>query len=146
MPVTVPDRESLNSRVWYKIVNPSDNRQLIKIYTPRISEKNGPICCYRIFVVKLAPQDNLRLIRPPEEMDVYTYQDVSQAQRTAAYLAEMFDGNHIPSEIIIGDGIAHNGSAACERCIGLKRKHASNIGFVPEVLIFYFFFFIGYNL
>ncbi|OXU25361.1 hypothetical protein TSAR_005640 [Trichomalopsis sarcophagae] len=131
MPVTVPDRENLNARSWHKIE--SQDRQLFKVYMPRISERNGPICCYKIFVVKLAPQKTLADLPSPEEISVFSYQYVYSSPLGGAYLAETFDSNHLPPEVFIGDGETHNASAACERCMGLKQKPIPTLlHFIPE--------------
>ncbi|XP_011501448.1 PREDICTED: tyrosine-protein phosphatase 69D isoform X2 [Ceratosolen solmsi marchali] len=131
MPVTVPDRENLNARSWHKIE--SQGRQLFKIYLPRITERNGPICCYKIFIIKLAPQKTLVDLPPPEEISVFSYQYVYSSTLGGAYLAEMFDSNHLPPEVFIGNGESHNGSIACEQCIGLRQKSIPTLlHFIPE--------------
>ncbi|KAJ8667803.1 hypothetical protein QAD02_009466 [Eretmocerus hayati] len=129
MPVTIPERENLNAKFWHKLEN--QGRQLFKIYMPKFSERNGPICCYRIFVVKLAPQKTLADLPPPEEIPVFSYQHVYSSPSGGAYLAEMFDSSHLSSDVFIGDGEVHNTSVACNQCIGLKQKP------VPPPLKFY---------
>lgn len=129
MPVTVPDY--LNGRSWHKIEN--QGRQLFKMYTPRVSERNGPICCYRIFVIKLAPQKTLADLPPPEEIFVYPHNYVYTSPIGGAYLAEMFDSNQLPAEVFIGDEETFNGSIACRQCQGLKLKPKPPIHFIPEV-------------
>jgi protein-tyrosine phosphatase len=142
MPVTVPDRENLNARSWHKIE--SQGRQLFKVYLPRISERNGPICCYRIFIIKLAPQKTLVDLPPPEEISVFSYQYVYSSPLGGAYLAEMFDSNNLPPEVFIGNGESLNGSIACEQCIGLRQKPIPTLlHFVPEVrILFLVLFFV----
>lgn len=131
-PMTVPDRENLNMRSWRKIEN--QGRQLVKLYLPRMSERNGPICCYRVFLVKLAPQKTLADLPPPEEIPVYSYSYVHSSQSGGAYLAEMFDSNFLLSDVFLGDGESFNKSTACEHCIGLKpRPIPPLLHFVPEV-------------
>ncbi|XP_014226420.1 tyrosine-protein phosphatase 69D [Trichogramma pretiosum] len=133
MPATVPDKDNLNlnSKSWDKVA--SQDRQLFTIYTRKISERNGPICCYRIFVVKLAPHKMLADLPQPEELSVFSYQYVHQSPLGGAYLAEVFDGSYLPPEIFIGDGISQNGSDACQRCVGLRQKRIPTLlSFVPE--------------
>lgn len=135
MPATVPDREDMNSRVWYKIEN--QGRQLLKLYTPRISERNGPICCYRIFVVKLAPHKTLADLPSPEEIPVYSYSFVHSSNSGGAYLAEQFDSNNLPVEVFIGDNETHKGGSNCDKCVGLKPKPIpTTLTFLTEVLFF----------
>lgn len=45
MPPTVPDKNSLLRFSWMKAEEQS--KWLFKLFAPRISERNGPICCYR---------------------------------------------------------------------------------------------------
>ena len=131
MPVTTPDRDSLNLRTWRKIEN--EGRQLFKLYLPRISERNGPICCYRIFIIKLGPQKTIGDLPPPEEIPVYSYHYIHSSNSNGAYLAEMFDSDRLISEIFLGDGESFNGSTACEKCIGLKPKPIPTVlHFIPE--------------
>lgn len=132
MPVTVPERENLNVRSWYKIE--SQGRQLLKTYTPRLSERNGSICCYRIFLVKLGPQQTLADLPSPEEIPVYPYQYVYNSQSSSAYLAEMFDSDKWPAEVFLGDDETFNASLACQQCTGLKQKTAPTlVNIQPEV-------------
>ncbi|XP_035721716.1 tyrosine-protein phosphatase 69D-like [Vespa mandarinia] len=130
-PATIPDRDSLNMRTWRKIEN--EGRQLFKLYLPRISERNGPICCYRVFLVKLAPQTSVSDLPPPEEINVYSYSYAHSSPTGAAYAAEAFDSDQLMSEIFLGDGISSNGSVQCNRCIGLRAKGPPSVlHFVPE--------------
>ncbi|XP_043676393.1 tyrosine-protein phosphatase 69D-like [Vespula pensylvanica] len=130
-PVTIPDRDSLNMRTWRKIEN--EGRQLFKLYLPRISERNGPICCYRVFLVKLAPQTSVSDLPPPEEINVYSYSYAHSSPTGGAYAAEAFDTDQLMSEIFLGDGVSSNGSVQCNRCIGLRAKGPPSVlHFVPE--------------
>lgn len=45
MPPTVPDKEKLSRFDWGKVEE--RGKWLLKLFLPRISERNGPICCYR---------------------------------------------------------------------------------------------------
>ncbi|KAG7207852.1 hypothetical protein KM043_009453 [Ampulex compressa] len=131
-PVTVPDRDNLNMRTWRKIE--SQGRQLFKLYLPRISERNGPICCYRVFLVKLGAQKSVSDLPPPEEISVYSYQYVHNSPTGGAYVAEIFDSDRLISEIFLGDGESFNGSTMCDKCLGLRPKAAPPVlHFVPEI-------------
>lgn len=131
-PVTVPDRDSLNMRSWRKIEN--QGKQLFKLYLPRITERNGPICCYRVYLIKLAPQKSVTDLPPPEELGVYSYQYAHSSSSGGAYVAETFDSDRLISEIFLGDGETFNGSSMCKKCIGLRPKASPPVlHFVPEV-------------
>lgn len=135
MPVTIP--ENINNwhieKPWHKIEN--QGRQLFKMHTPRVSERNGPICCYRIFVIKLAPQTTLADLPSPQEISVYPFKYVHSSPLGGAYLAEMFDNNQLPAEVFIGDEESFNGSLACQHCVGLKQKPKPIVHYIPEVCI-----------
>lgn len=132
MPVTVPDRDNLNLRMWRKIQN--EGRQLFKLYLPRISERNGPICCYRIFMVKLAPGKTSGDLPPPEELEVHSFHYAHASPAGGAYLAEMFDSNDLHSEVFLGDGsVVFNGSTSCDKCIGLRPKPSPTLHLLPDV-------------
>lgn len=45
MPPTIPDKDKLTGFIWGKVEE--QGRWLFKLSLPRISERNGPICCYR---------------------------------------------------------------------------------------------------
>ncbi|XP_032671027.1 tyrosine-protein phosphatase 69D isoform X2 [Odontomachus brunneus] len=131
-PVAVPDRENMNMRTWRKIE--SQGRQLFKLYLPRISERNGPICCYRVYLVKLPPQKSVSDLPSPEETVVYSYQYAHSSPIGGAYIAETFDNDQLSSEIFLGDGESSHGGAMCDKCFGLRPKPAPPVlHLVPEV-------------
>lgn len=132
MPPSMPDKDSLNLRTWRKIEN--EGRQLFKLYLPRISERNGPICCYRVFMMKLSPQKTIADLPSPEDIPVYSYNYVHSSNANGAYLAEMFDSDRLMTEVFLGDGESFNGSSACEKCIGLRPKPIpTELHFIPEL-------------
>ncbi|KYN41587.1 Tyrosine-protein phosphatase 69D [Trachymyrmex septentrionalis] len=131
-PITVPGRDNMNMRSWRKIEN--QGRQLFKLYLPRISERNGPICCYRVYLVKLPPHKTVDDLPSPEEIVVYSYQYVHNSPTGGAYIAEIFDSDQLLTEIFLGDGESSNGGAMCDKCIGLRPKPAPPLlHFVPEI-------------
>lgn len=131
-PVTVPDRDNMNMRSWRKIE--SQGRQLFKLYLPRITERNGPICCYRVYMVKLPPQKTVGDLPPPEQIAIYSYQYAHSSSTVSAYVAEIFDSDKLSTEIFLGDGEASTGGAMCDKCYGLRPKPIPPVlHFVPEV-------------
>ncbi|KAL0106185.1 hypothetical protein PUN28_016122 [Cardiocondyla obscurior] len=131
-PVAVPDRDNMNMRSWRKIE--SQGRQLFKLFLPRISERNGPICCYRVYLVKLSPHKTVSDLPPPEEIAVYSYQYVHSSPTGGAYIAETFDSEQLLTEIFLGDGESSNGGPMCDKCIGIRPKPAPPLlHFVPEI-------------
>ncbi|CAD7082783.1 unnamed protein product [Hermetia illucens] len=101
MPVTVPDHIGRVSWVKIKV---SEEQVLIRLHMDRTSERNGPICCYRIYLVRIT--DANKHLPIPEHLDISTYSKVHSPNNTrgGAYIAEMFSGEHFRSEILLGDG------------------------------------------
>lgn len=131
MPPSVPDKDSLNLRTWRKI--DYEGRKLFKLYLPRISERNGPICCYRVFMVKLNQQKTIADLPLPEDISVYSYNYIHSENSNGAYLAEMFDSKHLMTEVFLGNGESFNGSSECDKCIGLRPKPIpTELHFIPE--------------
>jgi len=130
-PVTIPDRDSMNMRNWRKIE--SEGRQLFKLYLPRISERNGPICCYRVYLVKLPPHKTVSDLPPPEEIAVYSYQYAHSSLTGGAYVAETFDSDQLLTEVFLGNGESSNGGAMCDKCVGLQPRPVPPLQFVPEI-------------
>jgi hypothetical protein len=60
MPPTVPDKERLNNFNW-GVIEDGKLGYLLQLFTSRISERNGAICCYRVVVVKLGAQQKVIL-------------------------------------------------------------------------------------
>lgn len=129
-PVAVPDRDNMNMRSWRKVE--SQGRQFFKLYLPRMSERNGPICCYRVYLVKLPPHKTVSDLPPPEEITVYSYQYVHSSSAGGAYVVETFDSDQLLTEMFLGDGESSNGGAMCNKCVGL-RPGPPPLLFVPGI-------------
>ncbi|XP_069693184.1 tyrosine-protein phosphatase 69D isoform X2 [Periplaneta americana] len=123
MPPTIPDKDKLARFNWGKVEE--QGRWLFKLALPRVTERNGPICCYRIFVVKLEPHQSVDDLPAPEDFHVSSYEEVHHSKRGGAYVAEMFESNALSSEVFLGDGQTlhmNNNNSACNHCIGLRPK------------------------
>lgn len=102
---------------WKKVQ--SDGKHFFQLHLPRVSERNGPICCYRIFMVKMEPQSSVAQLQKPKEIPLLTYYEVHQTTKSGAYLAEMFDSARFVPEIFLGDGqLTSTVSGDCIKCIG----------------------------
>ncbi|XP_014090961.2 tyrosine-protein phosphatase 69D isoform X2 [Bactrocera oleae] len=114
MPIAVPDAIS---RIMWTKVKTNDEKCVFKLFVPRISERNGPICCYRLYLVRMG--NNKNELPTPEKLNISTYQEVHAPNNTegGAYLAEMFSDDYFRSEIFLGDGkrfFEHQGISATE--------------------------------
>ncbi|XP_046406148.1 tyrosine-protein phosphatase 69D [Ischnura elegans] len=114
MPPTTPDK--LKDIRWKKI----EEQGLIKLFLPRVSERNGPICCYRIILIKLEPQQTTTFLPAPQDVLITTYDDVHN-KKGGAYVAEMFESDKLASEIFLGDGITSNvETSQCRACLATQ--------------------------
>ncbi|PNF23076.1 Tyrosine-protein phosphatase 69D [Cryptotermes secundus] len=121
MPPTVPDKDKLARFSWRKLEE--QGHWLFKLLLPRVTERNGPICCYRVFLVKLEPHQSVADLPAPEDFHVSSYEEVHHSKKGGAYVAEMFESNSLISEVFLGDGqTMHVNSSACDHCIGLRPK------------------------
>ncbi|KAG8262140.1 C6 finger domain-containing protein, variant [Homalodisca vitripennis] len=123
MPPTTPDREKLRSINWGKVEE--HGRWLLKLFMPRVSERNGRICCFRVFVTKLEQHQSVADLPPPQDSHIYSYQEVHYNKRGGTYLADMFESDALSSDIFLGDGhtiVSPTNHSACQQCVGLRPR------------------------
>lgn len=104
MPRSVPE---IGHILWGKIKTEHD-KSILKLYMPRLTERNGPICGYRIYLVRLPHGIGAgdKHLPPIDELSISTYHEVHVVNNTrgGAYIAETFASEHFHSEVILGDG------------------------------------------
>lgn len=102
---------SFNSIFWKN--TRSDNQYLIKLKLPELSERNGPICGYRVYLIRMPEQLGLNSHKLPaiDKLNISTYQEVhaNKNGRGGVYIAETFSAQHFPEEIVLGDGNIDHG-------------------------------------
>lgn len=105
MPPTVP--ETVNGILWGKVETEVGD-WVFKLFLSQVSERNGPICGYRIYLVKMGA-DNKHL-PPPELLDIMTYNEAHAPNNSqgGAYIAEIFPNDDFQKEVILGDGQRSN--------------------------------------
>ncbi|CAB3233232.1 unnamed protein product [Arctia plantaginis] len=115
---------------WRKILE--NDTYMFKMYLPRISERNGPICCYRVYMVRLVPgMDWKKLPSSPRSINVVDYEEAHKMSQTVtAYVTDIFSNAKFPSdsEIVLGDEKSifdpksdqKLSSEKCRRCL---KKH-----------------------
>lgn len=85
-----------------------DDRYMIKLYIPELSERNGPICGYRIYLVRMPQHLGLDSKHLPstDKLNISTYHEVHDPKNTygGAYIAETFSNDYFQNDIILGDG------------------------------------------
>lgn len=101
MPPTVP--EIVNMNLFWGKVQTEIGDWMFKLYLSQVSERNGPICGYRVYLVKMGT-DNKHVL--PEDMDIMTYSEAHAPNNTqgGAYIAEIFPNDDFKNEVILGDG------------------------------------------
>ncbi|XP_060537066.1 tyrosine-protein phosphatase 69D [Cylas formicarius] len=117
MPPNLPDKQKIAGIHWEKV----KEHQIIKLFLPRISERNGPICCFRIYLVRMVAQQKLSDLPVPEDLTIMSYQEAHRTPTGGAYVAEMFTSETFHSDIFLGDEQVFNiSSTDCDKCIGLR--------------------------
>uniref|UniRef100_W4VRM2 protein-tyrosine-phosphatase n=1 Tax=Corethrella appendiculata TaxID=1370023 RepID=W4VRM2_9DIPT len=138
MPVTTPD--NVGRYAWGKIKTETGN-WAFKLFFPRISERNGPICCFKIYLIRLS-LTNTSLPTHPEDLEIMTYSEVHAVNNTkgGAYIAEVLPSDHYNTEIYLGDGqvllTQQNNSNICAECLeysNRRRKRRQSSPTVPPV-------------
>lgn len=120
MPPTLPDKQKI-SRIHWKKMEEQLGRWMFKLLIPRISERNGPICCYRIYLVRMEDQQKLSELPSPEDLTIMSYQEAHRTPKGGAYVAEMFSSSSFHDEVFLGDDQVLNvSSSECNQCIGLR--------------------------
>ncbi|XP_063542927.1 tyrosine-protein phosphatase 69D [Cydia strobilella] len=96
----------------------------LRVRIPRIPERNGPICCYRVYLVRL-PKGKGWISTNPQDLPVITWADAHAANsdyEEGAYITDIFNHDNFPKvELILGDNISENmtrkdDNITCSRC------------------------------
>ncbi|XP_066158731.1 tyrosine-protein phosphatase 69D isoform X1 [Euwallacea fornicatus] len=120
MPPTLPDKQKL-ARIHWKKMEEQQEKWMFKLFIPKISERNGPICCYRIYLVRMEAQQKLSELPSPEDLTIMSYQEAHRTPKGGAYVAEMFSSSSFHPEVFLGDDHVLNiSSSECDQCIGLR--------------------------
>ncbi|KAL0859492.1 hypothetical protein ABMA27_010650 [Loxostege sticticalis] len=115
---------------WRKILE--NNMFMFKMYLPRMSERNGPICCYRVHMVRMLPNTDWKNLPPPKDISIIDYEEAHAVQPIlGSYITDVFSNDNFPtsSELIMGDNkilfdekdpvFARD---ACRRCLLKPRR------------------------
>lgn len=122
MPPTVPEKDKLLRIDWKKIES-EKGRWLFRLNLQRVSERNGAICCYMVYVIKLRPGQRASDLPSPEDIQLSSYEDVHRNISGGAYIAETFDSESLTEEIFLGDGKTSNlPNTACRYCMNVVQN------------------------
>ncbi len=126
-----PAAEQLNRFQWS-----SDSRSghpVFKLRMPRMSERNGRICCLRVIVVRLRRGQDARTLPHQSELVLSSYRKVhphgmpgeDEDESWGAYIAEILGSNFMGKDVLVGDGqnvlSVHMGG--CPACHTGVRSH-----------------------
>lgn len=69
----------------------------------QVSERNGPICGYRIYLVRIGKHN--KHMGTPVSLPVMSYQEAHAPNNTksSAYIAEIFTNENFQAEVLLGD-------------------------------------------
>ncbi|XP_050089258.1 tyrosine-protein phosphatase 69D isoform X2 [Anopheles aquasalis] len=122
MPPTTPSQ--LGRITWAKQRDEEGN-WFFKVVLPRFPERNGPICCYKIYLTRLNGQHKT-LPDSPENVHITSYAE-AHASETAGgtYLAEVFITPLNTTDVFVGDGKTNSVGRVCQQCLHLRRSLVS---------------------
>lgn len=124
----------------------TDGKDVFKLSMPEMSERNGPICGYRIYMVRL-PQGTLDTnnLKSIDELSIGTYDEVHNEKNTqgGAYIAETVSKDELLDGVVIlgdqemtrtnKDGYRNVGNEACRKLLNgfiERRANASTVSLV----------------
>ncbi|XP_041983398.1 tyrosine-protein phosphatase 69D isoform X2 [Aricia agestis] len=116
---------------WRKVIE--DDKYVFTMKLPRVSERNGPICCYRVYMVRLLPNSDWNNLPPPKDIGIIDYEEAHAVQPVlGAYITDVFSNDKFPSEseLVIGDGKSMYDKddpsinrESCRRCLRKPKRH-----------------------
>uniref|UniRef100_A0A182N519 protein-tyrosine-phosphatase n=1 Tax=Anopheles dirus TaxID=7168 RepID=A0A182N519_9DIPT len=120
MPATTPD--NLGRMIWGKLRTEQDD-WIFKLFLPRLSERNGPICCYKVYLTRIHIHHNGSL-PTPENALITSYAEVHSMNNTrgGTYLAEVFAGMSNQTEVFLGDGKNSPSKDLCPQCLQMRQR------------------------
>ena len=79
-----------------------------RLRTTKLSQRNGPICCIRVIMIKMKPGwDSQDLPQDPSELPMMSYNKVHDPKNPnmwGAYIAEILGPNFLGRDVLVGDG------------------------------------------
>lgn len=130
---TVP--EAVERSMWGKVQTETGS-WVLKLLLQPVSERNGPICGYRVYLVRLGKHVG-RHIGRPDSLPIMSYREAHAANNSkgGAYIAEILSRDAFQGELFVGDGqrvrmnetvLAQEPNASCRKLLGghYERKAA----------------------
>lgn len=117
MPPRAPLETELSKFNW--VAEEKEEKNLFKLSIPKLSGRNGGICCIRVIVVKLKGGEEISsLPSDPTKLKLQTYAAVHAEDGWGAYLAEVISSIYMGRDVYVGDGknTAALGLGNCPEC------------------------------
>jgi len=92
-----------------------EKRNIFKLMVPRLSERNGGICCIKVIVVRLSAGQEAKDLPSQQDISITDYMTAHETEATGAYVAEIITTIYTGREIEIGDGVSI-GAIGVTRC------------------------------
>ena len=118
---TMPPRPPLEPELakfnW--IAEEREEKPMFRLPIPKISGRNGGICCLRVIMIKLKSGESIESL-PIDAggIKLTTYADVHSEDGSGAYIAEVISSIYMGRDVYLGDGknTAALGLGACPEC------------------------------
>lgn len=82
-----------------------DDRYMIKMHIQEASERDGPICGYRIYLIRMSKFMRQSFDLPPlAKLPITSYAEVHAPENAGAYIADTFTPDYFQRDIVLGDG------------------------------------------
>ena len=100
------------------------DKNIFKLLIPRLSQRNGGICCIKVVVVVLSEGQVAKDLPHQNDIKISDYTSVHMSGEQGAYVAEIINTQFMGREIEIGDGksIAALGMSQCPACSPYGRE------------------------
>ena len=112
-----PLEPELNRFSWS--AEEKEEKNLFKLSIPKLSGRNGGICCIRVVVVKLKTGESIsNLPEDPGKLKLTNYAAAHTDEGWGAYLAEVISPIYMGRDVFVGDGknTAALGLGNCPEC------------------------------
>jgi protein-tyrosine phosphatase len=125
---TAPRREQLNRVQWFN--DRRNGKDIFRLRMPKISERNGKICCLRVIVVRMQEGQGHDQLPDQEILQISSYKKVHESGDAArpwgAYIAEILGPNFMGRDVYVGDGqniVSTNVGSGCPACQSGAQAH-----------------------
>lgn len=148
MPSMPPNLNHMSRFQWDN--GQRNGREVFRLKTPRLSERDGAICCFRVIVVRMRKGSDLNEINDRNNLKIHTYRKAHETSDSwGAYVAEILGPNTLGEDVFVGDGqnilaaSSASGGSQCPAChtgvhahlLSVARK-AENLRVVRYVFTF----------